>query len=99
MMIYASKEVGRMPHPRFSGEEVERRGQELYEREIRSKVENENEGKIIAIDIETGDYEIADDNLAAARRLLDRHPGAAIWALRIGYNAVQSLGGSLRPTK
>ena len=88
-----------MPHPRYSGEEIEKRGQELYERSLRAQVEEGNEGKILVIDIETGEYEIDSDEIAASRRALAKHPGAALWTLRIGYNAVHSLGGSLRLTK
>jgi hypothetical protein len=88
-----------MGHPRFSLEEIGRRGQELYEKSIRPHVETEeNIGKQIVIDIETGDYEIDDDGLAASRRLLAKHPGAALYGARIGYNAVYTLGGVLTRT-
>jgi len=54
----------------------------------------ENIGKLISIDIETGEYEIGDDrSLAAPRSLQARHPGAALYTLRIGYNVVDSFGG------
>nr|WP_010480299.1 hypothetical protein [Acaryochloris sp. CCMEE 5410] len=43
---------------RHSKEELARRGQELYESGIRQQVEAENEGKIVAIDIETGEFEV-----------------------------------------
>ena len=88
-----------MPHPRFSGEEIERRGQELYEQSLRARVEPGNEGKIIVIDIETGDYEIDDTMLAASRRALAKHPEAALWALRIGHDAVYSFGPDLESAK
>lgn len=88
-----------MPHPRYSTEEVGRIGHELYEKQIRSKVETEeNIGKIISIDIETGDYEIGEDVLEPAKRLLGKNPDAAIWGERIGYNAVFAVGGSLERT-
>lgn len=89
-----------MPHPRFSGEEVERRGQELYEQEIRPQVETEaNLGKILVIDIETGEYEMDRDEIAASRRAMAKHPGHALYMVRIGYNAVHSLGGRLERIK
>ena len=73
-----------MGHPRFSLEEIGRRGQALYEQSIRPYVEtDENIGKQIVIDIETGDYEIDDDGLAASRRLLAKHPGAALYELMV----------------
>lgn len=88
-----------MGHPRFSGEEIARRGQALYEQTVRASVETEdNVGKILSIDIETGDYEIGEDLLAPARRLLEKRPEAAIYGLRIGYNAVFALGGTLTRT-
>lgn len=89
-----------MPHPRISNDEIARRGEELYEREIRNTVETEeNIGKIIVIDVETGDYEIDKDGVAANRRALAKHPGAALLGLRIGYDAVESFGGSTLQTK
>jgi hypothetical protein len=84
-----------MSHSRYSSEEINRRGKELYEQSIRRKVETEdNIGKILSIDIETGDYEIGDDLLQTGDRLLARHPGAAIYGLRIGHKAVYTLGGA-----
>jgi hypothetical protein len=85
-----------MGHSRYSGEEIGRRGGIIYEQQLRSLLETEdNVGKIVSIDIETGDYEIADDLLTAGRRLQSRRPDAAMYGKRIGYNAVYSLGGSL----
>ena len=89
-----------MPHPRLSDTEIDRRGQEVYEQDIRGKVETaENIGKQIVIDVETGEYEIDSDGLAASRRLLVKHPDAALFDARIGYDAVYALDGALTPTK
>jgi hypothetical protein len=88
-----------MPHARLTNEEIDRRGQELYDRQIRAQVETpENTGKQIVIDVETGEYEIDDDGLKASRRLMAKHPDAALYGLRIGYNAVYTIGGVLTPT-
>ena len=48
---------------RYGKEEMARRGQKLYESGIRAQVEADNEGKIVAIDIETRAFEV-DENLA-----------------------------------
>ena len=86
-----------MPHPRYPGDELGRIGHELYENNLRVKVETkENIGKVISIDIDTGAYEIGDDLLVTANRLLSKHKDAAIWSERIGYNAVYAVGGSLQ---
>ena len=78
--------------PRSSKEEFARRGNESYERQIRPQVEAGNTGKIVAIDIETGAYEVAEDLLTASDRLWARSPDAQPWFVRIGYRAVHRFG-------
>lgn len=88
-----------MPHTRISNAEIDQRGQDLYEQQIRQHVETkENIGKQIVIDIETGDYEIDEDGLKASRRLMAKHSDAALYGLRIGYDAVYAIGGVLTQT-
>ena len=79
-------------HPRYSKEEFARRGHEIYESQVRTHVEEGNHGKIVAIDIETGAFEVADDSLTAAKQLLKRYPDAQIFGIRIGYHAVHRFG-------
>jgi hypothetical protein len=78
--------------PRYSKEEFARRGNEIYELQIRSQVEKENYGKIVAIDIDTGAFELADDTITASDRLLERFPDAQIWRVRVGHRAVHRFG-------
>ena len=80
------------PQPRYTMEEHARRGDEIYESQVRPLVEEGNHGRIVAIDIDTGAYEVADDVLAASRRLLARLPDAQPWIVRIGYAAVDRIG-------
>lgn len=77
---------------RYSKEEFVRRGKEIYESQVRSQVEAGNHGMIVAIDIETGAFEVAKDSLTASDILLDRYPDAQIWFVRIGYRAVHRFG-------
>lgn len=85
-----------MAHPQLSKEEIARQGGEFYEKSIRSQVETaENIGKIISINIDTGDYEIDDDLVVACHRLQAKQPDAVIWTERIGYDAVYAVGGTL----
>lgn len=89
-----------MNRPALAPAEVARLGQESYDERIRSVVETEaNIGKLVSIDVETGDYEIGEGTgLDATRRLHEKHPGAAVFTIRIGYNAVYALGGVLQRT-
>jgi hypothetical protein len=88
-----------MSHVNLDDQEVARRGKEIYEQQIRAKVETqENIGKIISIDVESGDYEVDSDLLATCRRLQTRHENAVLWTERIGFNAVYAIGGMLTRT-
>jgi len=78
--------------PRYPMEEFARRGDEIYEREIRTQVEPDHMGQIVAIDIETGAYELGKNELEASKRLLDRNPDAQIWIKRVGFPAVHRFG-------
>jgi hypothetical protein len=77
---------------RYSKEELARRGQELYEAGIRQQVEAGNDGKIVAIDIETGDFEVDETVMGATDPLFERQPDAQPWTIRIGHSAVYHFG-------
>jgi hypothetical protein len=78
----------------LSREEVGKRARQLYENSIRQQVEvDENIGKMVIIDIESGDYEVDQIGLKAARNLGKKHPNARLFGIRIGYNVAVSFGG------
>jgi hypothetical protein len=74
--------------PRYSKEEHARRGSAMYEQQLRPQVEAGNEGKVVALDVDRGAFEVAEDSLTAANRLLARCPDAQVWCVRIGRPAV-----------
>ncbi len=85
-----------MHHPTLSSDEIAQRGKELYQQRLRTQVETaDNIGKIIAIDLNTGDYEIDRDLLAACHRLKAKQPNTVTWIERVGYDAVYAIGGTL----
>jgi hypothetical protein len=81
-----------VPQPRYSKEEFSRRGTTIYETQLRSQIEEGNHGKIVAINIETGAFEVADTPMVAVDRLYEREPDAQPWVIRIGHSAVFRLG-------
>ncbi len=84
-----------MPYPQYTPEEVAQRGEAIYERQIRARVEPEHMGQFVVIDIETGDYELDVDDLVATKRALAKRPGAVLYGLRIGAAAAYHLGGGV----
>ena len=81
---------------RYSKEEFARRGDALYEQEVRPQFKPRDEGKFAAIDIETGEFTIDADELKAGNKLRKRIPDAQIWMVRIGYPYVHRIGGRQR---
>jgi hypothetical protein len=69
---------------RYGKEELARRGDEVYER------------RFAAIDIDSGEYEVADEELVACDRLRRRLPDAQIWLVKIGSRFVHRFGSSQR---
>ncbi len=78
---------------RYSKEEFARRGDEIYETQVRPHLKAEDEGKFAAIDIETGTYELAVDELEACDKLNARLPDAQIWLVRVGSRYLHRFGG------
>ena len=86
------------PHDR---DELARRAKDLYERRIRERVETEvdNEGRFVAVDVESGDFEVADDALMASAGLRRRRPEASVYLMRVGRPAAFRLGGRSLATR
>jgi len=88
-----SKENKPMPvkQPRYAKEEVARRARDIYDRFIRSKVEPAHDGEIVAIDLDTGEWEVDPDDEAAFKRLDARLPDSQILTVRVGFLPVHKF--------
>jgi hypothetical protein len=51
-------------------------GADIFDRQIRSALRPEDDGKFVAIDVETGEYEMDADDYTAVTRLRARKPAA-----------------------
>ena len=78
---------------RRTAEEARILGDEIYERDIRRQVQDAHHGKIVAIDVDSGDYAIGDTVSAASKRLRKRLPDADVWSVRVGYRTLRNFGG------
>lgn len=77
--------------PRYSKEEFARRGDEIFDRDIAPHLADEDPSKFIVIDIESGAYEIDEDELAASDRLLVRKPDAQMWLRWVGSRYARNM--------
>ncbi len=76
---------------RRSPEEVARLGAEVFDRRVQPVLGDEDDGKFVAIDVGTGDYELDEDDYAAVMRLRDRRPSADVWLGRVGQPAAYRM--------
>ncbi len=77
---------------RRSPEELARLGAEAFARRVRPMLRPEDDGKFVAIDVGTGDFELDDDDYTAVARLRSRRPEAEIWLGRVGAPAAYRMG-------
>lgn len=78
-------------------EEFARRAEDYYARALRAKLEPQHVGKYLVLDVDTGDYELDADEVAALQRAEAKHPDRIFYILRVGYRA--SVGFGARPRR
>ncbi len=81
-----------MGHPRYATDEIVARGKDIYEKQLKSKLESQNVGKFLVIDIESGEYEMDDDDLTAALRAYAKNPDGARYEMQIGCATSGTIG-------
>jgi fructose-1,6-bisphosphatase len=75
-------------------EEVVAAGLRIYEQKIRLLVETpENIGKMLTLDVETGEYKIGMNSIEGAIELKQNRPMARLFTVRIGHDVGVSFGG------
>jgi hypothetical protein len=77
---------------RISAQEVAQRGRKLYEERIRSQLEPEHDGRFLVVDVDSGEYAVADDELEAFARARERAPEGLLFLIRVGHRAAHRIG-------
>ena len=78
---------------RYSKEEFARRGDALVESKVRPTLTAADEDKFVAIDIETGEYELDKNEMKAADRLRKRVSDPQIWLVHVALGYLHRFGG------
>src|SRR5438552_3093888 len=85
---------------RYSKEEFARRGDALFESKVRPNLTPKDMDKFVAIDIETGEYEIHANEMTACDRLWKRLGDPQVWLVHASLGYLDRFGGaSLRGRK
>lgn len=74
------------PMTSLSREEIAERGDKLYAEGIEQQVASAK-GQVVAIDVHSGDYSLAETGVLASRDLRTRKPEAEVWLVRVGSRA------------
>ncbi len=81
-----------MKHTKYDAEEIARLGEEIYQRDIRAKVEAEHEGEFLVVDVTTGEYTMADDDAEAFDLAEEKNPNAVLYLIRVGHRTAHRIG-------
>jgi hypothetical protein len=77
---------------RYSKEELARRGDALVESEVRPNLTPADEDKFVAVDIETGEYELNRNEMKAVDRLRRRLADPQIWLVHVTLGYLHRFG-------
>lgn len=69
-------------------------GKAIYDKYVQPSLRPGDDGKFVAIDVETSDYEVSEDDYTAVERLRARKPAADIWLMRAGFPTTCRIGAS-----
>jgi hypothetical protein len=80
--------------PRREPDALARLAAQVLDKIIRPALRPEDDGKFLAIDVDSGAYELDADDYSAVKRLRARRPTAEIWLERVGEPAAYRLRAS-----
>jgi len=75
-----------------SRQERLQRANAAYEKFVKPNLAPADTGKLVALDLDSGDYEIGTDELETIHRLRARRPAATAWMFRVGSPHVHRIG-------
>ena len=76
-------------------QEVEKKGQEIYEQKLKDKLESESLGKYVAIDVETEEYFLGESLEDALTKAKEKYPNKIFHSIKIGSTGVFTASGLL----
>jgi hypothetical protein len=78
---------------RYSKEEFARRGDALVQKKVRPNLKAADKDKFVAIDIDSGEYELDKNEMKAVARLRKRIPDPQIWLVHASLGYLHRFGG------
>ncbi len=72
-------------------DETARLGTAMYSQKIQPTLRTDDDGKFIVLDVDTGDFEMDEDDYTAIMRLRDRRPTGDFWLEQAGEPAAYRM--------
>jgi hypothetical protein len=73
-------------------EELARLGAEVFDRRVKPTLRPEDDGKFVAIDVNSGHFEVDADDYAAVARIHAAHDTDDVWLMRVGQKTAYRMG-------
>lgn len=83
----------------FDKQAFVREGKRIYRQKYAKKLESTERGRIIAIEIESGDSFMGDSTVEAILKAKEKYPNSIFYLMRVGYDAVHSSKGFVPVTE
>ena len=77
-------------------DEIGNQGNALFEAKIKPLISGQYPDLFLAIDINSGDYEVAPDDMTPGQQLRLRRPGAVVFLRRVGGEDAYFVGSGYR---
>jgi hypothetical protein len=75
-----------------SPDELARRAVEVFQLHIRPRLQPSDEGKFLAIHLDSGEFEIDEDDYAAVTLLRERCPAGEVWLMQTDGSPAYFMG-------
>lgn len=70
-------------------------GARIFREQIEPTLGPDAHGRFVVIDVESGDYEIADSDIEATQRLAQGRPSRRFFGVRVGHRAAYRFGSGM----
>ena len=81
-----------MAQPDLTDPAIAVAGKKIYQEKIRPLMTEDDIGKFVIVDVNSGEYEIDEVASAASKRLRQRRPDSLRFGMRVGYSAAYFFG-------
>lgn len=78
--------------------ELAKKGEEIYQKELKNKLEKDNYGKFVAIEVESKDYFLGETSIEASSKARKKHPDKIFYLVKIGFPAVFTMSNHFKTT-